>query len=245
MRNPEARRHERGAALMVLLSIILMAGASMAIEALLVKSKRLRDDQKATIALAEAKRALIATGALEAVTRTGFGNLPCPFAGTLADYATNAVAAGACGGNDGVVAVGFLPWRSLGIAPLVDGDNAPLWYAVAGRFKTGSTQTMPYTCDTANLTINGSGNFAAILFSPGTPLALLPSATMQSRIATSTAAGLRDQFLEQENATATTNFRAMRIMTTTAGGVASPPFNDRLLGITCAEMIGAVNQMPL
>ncbi|MBF0181297.1 MAG: hypothetical protein HQM03_14840 [Magnetococcales bacterium] len=245
-----ARTGERGAALLIVMGIIMAAGIGMALEALLIKSKRVRQDQKAGYALVEAKRALLAYAAMDAGVRTQFGNLPCPFTGQLQDYSTGAVESAPCGANDGFMQIGFFPWRTLRLPPLVDGDNAPLWYAVAGAFKPGSGQAMPYICNAVgNLTINGAGNYAAILFAPGEPLLLL-DATTQTRTATALAAALRDQFLEERNATASTtlpppiDFQTTRIMTSTAGGAAAPPFNDRLLGITCEEIIRTVNRLP-
>ncbi|NGZ05938.1 MAG: hypothetical protein G8237_06230 [Magnetococcales bacterium] len=238
----DPRRTERGAALFVLLAVFLMAGVSLAIEALLIKSKRQRADQKAAIVLAEAKRALIAHAALDAGNRTQFGHLPCPFTGTPAQYATSALENTPCGAADDRMVIGFLPWQSLGLPPLYDGDGAPVWYAVAGTFKTGSDQTMPYTCTTSNLTLNGAGNHAAILIAPGDPL------ETQQRPPTSSAATLRTHYLEGRNATASTtsttppiDFENARIVLSSTDGT---PFNDRLLTITCAEITGAVNQMP-
>lgn len=244
---------ERGAAMIIFMAIILMGGLSMAVEALLIKSKRVRSDQKANYAMVEAKRALLAYAALDAGVRTNFGNLPCPNStGLLSAYESVSVETSPCGNNDGRMVIGFLPWQSMRLPPLVDGENAPLLYAVSGAFKVGSGQTMPYTCNaTDNLTINGSGNFAAIVISPGEVLPLLPPATDQSRPLGSNASVVRDQFLEEQNAIASEinpppiDFQVSRIMTSEEGGVAVPPFNDRLLGITCAEVIRAINQLPL
>ncbi len=241
---------ERGAALIILMALILMGGLSMAMEALLIKSKRTRSDQKASYAMVEAKRALLAYAVMDAGTPAQFGNLPCPFMGNLSDYMDNANTTSPCGDTDTFMAIGFFPWKSMQLPPLIDGDNAPLWYAVAGNFKIGSGQTMPFTCNpTDNLTINGAGNYAAIIFSPGEPLPLLAPATDQNRPDTDTATTLRDQFLEKSNATAAIDapppidFEIARIMTSEAGGATNPPFNDRLLGVTCQEIINAVNQL--
>lgn len=216
----------------------------MAMEALLIKSKRLRADQKASHVMIEAKKALIAYAAMDAGINSNFGNLPCPFTGLLSDYQSASVATPTCGDNDGLMVIGFFPWQTLRVPPLLDGDNAPLWYAVSGAFKVGSGQTMPYTCNpNSNLTINGSGNHAAILFSPGDPIPFL-TLPIQNRPLTNTATFLRNQFLEERNATASVDFQVTRIMTTTEGGVSAPPFNDRLLGITCEEIIQAINLLP-
>ncbi|MBF0340098.1 MAG: hypothetical protein HQL95_03940 [Magnetococcales bacterium] len=212
MDNPDDRGQERGAAIMVILMIILMAGASMAIEALLIKSKRQREDQKAGYALMEAKRALIA------FARIVNGDiLPCPDLTPAIDYVNSATrdTSGAC--VDGSLSVGFLPWQTLELPPIFDGSNAPIWYAVVPSA----------TYAACSLTINGQGSFAAILIAPGGQLA------GQDRTLTTNIATVRAQFLEGGNQTTTGNFIAV--------GAVSETVNDRLLGITCAEMQNASN----
>lgn len=237
---------DSGAALLIMLAVVAMGGLSLAIDALLIKSGRLRSDQRSSYVLSQAKDTLVASAVIEAGAAGSFGNLPCPYSGVLSGYATAASAEAACGANDGNIAIGFLPWQSLKLPPLFDGEGAQIWYAVSGVFKTGSGQTdiTPYNvCAAGNLTINGGGAYAAILFSPGNVLPLLDPTADQSRAQGSDAAALWTQFLEGENADTDTDFAISRIMTDESGGVAAPPFNDRLLGVTCQEIIDAVNSL--
>ncbi|MBF0427906.1 MAG: hypothetical protein HQL94_03220 [Magnetococcales bacterium] len=223
MPSNKSHNRERGAALLVVMSIVLMAGTSMAIEALLIKSKRSRADQKASIAMVEAKKALIAYAVIQ-------GRLPCPsLTDTLSGYGQSATANATCTGPG--QRVSFLPWTTLGLPSLVDGDKAPLLYAVSADF----LNSIPANCLPASLpgrlTINGgSTNYAAIIISPGSTLSLL------TRLQASNPRTILDRYLEGTNATLdSTNFQATRIITKTEDGTL---FNDRLLGIACEEIVG-------
>ncbi|MBF0214604.1 MAG: hypothetical protein HQM00_13750 [Magnetococcales bacterium] len=214
MRFPPPRRpRERGAALMVILTIILMAGASMAIEALLIKSKRNREDQKAGFALMEAKRTLIAYA-----RTTGVNRLPCPNLTPTVDYGSSAEADSSCA--NGTTSLGFLPWTTLGLPPLVDGTNSPIWYAVVPATAYAS----------CSLQINGQGSFAAILFAPGDPL------VTQNRALTTSMTVVQQQYLE--SLPDLTLAHPHNFLAPVAG---SGTANDRLSGITCQEMLAAIN----
>ncbi len=85
-------------------------------------------------ALAQAREALIAYAADRAITPTvGPGYLPCP------DLDDDGWAEATCGSLDGTTGqeqrIGRLPWKTLGLARLRDGDGEPLWYAVSTKYK--------------------------------------------------------------------------------------------------------------
>ncbi|MBF0146455.1 MAG: hypothetical protein HQL84_04760 [Magnetococcales bacterium] len=231
---------QQGAALLLLLSVVLIGGISMALEGLKIKSKRMRNDTSSAALLARAKKALIGSAVVNAGAAGQFGRLPCPANVTLGGYRTNAAASGPCGGADGQMAIGFLPWFDLGLPPFTDGSNAPIWYVVSGIFKSGSATANGYACDGNNLTLNGSGDYAAILIAPGDPLTFSP--TRQVRDPTQTPTNLRDHFFEEENVTATTNFVIKTIQEDPSRIAISPLFNDRLLGIRCSEIMGVISR---
>lgn len=85
-------------------------------------------------ALAMAREALTAYAADRPITPVvGPGYLPCP------DLDGDGWAEATCGSLDGATGqaqrIGRLPWKTLGLALLRDGDGEPLWYAVSTRYK--------------------------------------------------------------------------------------------------------------
>ncbi|MBF0153204.1 MAG: hypothetical protein HQL64_05640 [Magnetococcales bacterium] len=226
---PCTRPVEQGAALIIVLSVLAMAGLSFALDALLIKSTRVRDDQRAAKALALAKEALLAYAVAQDWDNNK-GRFPCPDLGNVSNYDTSGTS-GACGG-DGLVSFGLLPWKSLGLPNLRDGDNAPILYAVSGRYKMGSTLAVTGypTSDLLtfnNITNNNTHDYVAIVFAPGERL------PTQTRVLTDTAANQRSQFLEKRYVPAVnTDFEAAQINR-------SAGYNDRVIGITHNELIAA------
>src|SRR6185436_5506383 len=85
-------------------------------------------------ALAEAREALLAFAADRAIdTVVGAGYLPCP------DLDNDGWAEPTCGSLAGDIGqderIGRLPWKTLGIADVRDGDGERLWYAVSAKYK--------------------------------------------------------------------------------------------------------------
>ncbi|MEO5362292.1 MAG: hypothetical protein H7838_01515 [Magnetococcus sp. DMHC-8] len=212
------RGKERGAALLLAMLAVLMAGLSLAVDALLVYGKRVRENRQTATVLAAAKQSLIA----HAIMQGGAArSLPCPFAGSVDDYALSA-GTSPCGGDD-VAVIGLLPWTTLQRPPMWDSEKAPIWYAVSGHFKQGTTAApLPPVCgaQTNGLMLGVTDDYAAILFAPGRAL---PG---QTRLSAATPA-IQDDFLDEENAVSTTDFVAKR---------RSGTFNDHVLGIRCSEI---------
>ncbi len=123
-------RKQRGIFLLVvvLIALGLLAGM-LAIGFAGDLTRQNRKQQQTTDALAKAKEALIGYAAGVDVA-AGFrpGDLPCP------DIIDNGVAGGSCS-NGGGTTLGRLPWKTLGLPDLRDGDGERLWYAVSDNFK--------------------------------------------------------------------------------------------------------------
>lgn len=129
-------------------------------------------------ALLVAKQALIGHAATYRDNHADemFGHLPCP------DTNGDGSADPPCGGA-GQSAVGFLPYRTLGLPDLRDESGACLWYAVSANFKNN-----PKTAAAVNWDLQGNfqvrtgagavrlapedaeGGGAAIVFAAGPPL---------------------------------------------------------------------------
>lgn len=121
---------QRGAALLMLVAIILLATTYALIGQLSATSQDNARQASTSAALAQAKDALtgFALSYRESHANQGFGFLPCP------DTDNDGQAESNCGLSD-VSVVARLPWQTLGLPPLRDADGECLWYAVSGNAK--------------------------------------------------------------------------------------------------------------
>jgi hypothetical protein len=94
--------------------------------------------QDTALALAKAREALLgyAAGVDLAAGASRPGDLPCP------DTDNDGIAETGCGNAAGTTGqanrLGRLPWRTLGLEDLRDGDGERLWYAVSNNFKNNT-----------------------------------------------------------------------------------------------------------
>jgi type II secretory pathway pseudopilin PulG len=175
----QGRGKQRGAALMVMLVIMVVGIAAILVDSLTAASVNTARQAKTAAALAQAKDALIGYAITYADTHSGQmpGYLPCP------DPNGNAGVNGegsseTCGGKD-VSAIGRLPWKTLGLSPLRDGDGECLWYAVSGTYKNNpmtdmmnwdtNGQLQAFSADGTLLT-QPDNQVVAVVFAPGTVL---------------------------------------------------------------------------
>lgn len=175
----DARLHPHrqcGAALMVML-IILVIGISAALAGSLSATRLMSARQETTSAvLAQAKESLIGYAITYGDTHSGqvHGYLPCPDPNGSAG--ANSEGSSETCGSKNVSAIGRLPWKTLGLTALRDGDGECLWYAVSGTFKNNPMTDM-MNWDTSGLfeILDASGatiaqNVVAVIFAPGATL---------------------------------------------------------------------------
>jgi hypothetical protein len=207
MNRPPSR--QCGAVLLVASLLLMLAiGFVFAVElaAPASESSRRRATERA---LAEAREALLAYAADRAITAVvGPGYLPCP------DLDNDGWAEPTCGSLSGdsgqAERLGRLPWKTLGLADLRDGDGERLWYAVSTKYKgllncAASAACVDMSPEAALGTISvrdpsgtllhdavieepyraGEGGAAAVVIAPGAPLMRVDGAgdagRMQSR----------------------------------------------------------------
>ncbi len=187
--------HQRGIVLLVFVIVVVLGLLTYFLTGFSVEDIKLHRTKSTAQSLQQAKQALLAyAAAYSDIDSDGDGNadfpgefgfLPCP------DY-NNGLAEGLeDNGNCGVTAIsklGYLPWRTLGIAPFKDKGGACLLYAVSGEYKNDEsaaptnkslmlnedTNGMFQVADVANNPIVGitpDERLVAIIFAPG---ALLP-----------------------------------------------------------------------
>lgn len=136
--------------------IFFLASMALLLTSVNMSSSRTQADSVSSDALAQAKAALLARAA---ATSTRPGSLPCP------DFVDDGEATGSCANT-----VGRLPWKTLGLSDLRDGDSNRLWYVLASELRNNSTAKIN-PAEPLWLSMDGVANIAAIVFSPGPPLA--------------------------------------------------------------------------
>jgi type II secretory pathway pseudopilin PulG len=179
---PHNRRHNnffkcQGAALMLMLTILVIGTAALLVSSLSHSAAQIELDQKTAVALALAKEALIGDAVSQTpITSAGYLRLPDQgFVIGLTPYEGSS-APNFSGNSKDYSVIGKLPWRTLGLKPLRDGMGECPWYIVSGRFKNTPT-TDAFNWDTLgqiNL-VDGNGNIigsnlAALVVAPGQAL---------------------------------------------------------------------------
>ena len=236
---PSTRQRQGGAALLI--AVALLGLLAIATLARALSSPAGTDSELATErALARARDALAAYGALGNVAGNhdnSPGALPCP------DLDNDGVSDFNCNGH-----IGRLPWRTLGMGPVLDGAGECLWYARSARFSNniqtserGSSADKPALNPATpggivEVSAAGAGQpVAAVLIAPGSAL---PG---QSRSGGFGESGCRAGGIEQfvEGATV-----AGTVYTHTGGEHAialraQDDFNDRVLTLTTSRLFAS------
>ncbi len=191
------RRPQRGAALMVFLILLVMAGLTYVLNSFSPEALQARRAQRGDTALREAQEALLgyALKFREEQLKDGqnaqaYGYLPLPDLGSSRNNNPGCTqegcdAADFAGNGANLSVIGRLPWRTLGIPPLRDGNGECLWYAVSGSHQR-IHQATPMNWDTPGhfdiVVADGTAALASVLasaherpvavvFSPGPALA--------------------------------------------------------------------------
>jgi hypothetical protein len=181
-RRPLAATRARGAALIILMSLLAMGMlyfVTLQLEAVSVYQKEAQKGGGGD-SLVQAREALLGYAATYRDDHPGevFGYMPCPDMG--APYKAgitpgNGAAASDCGAA-GASAIGLLPYKTLNLPDLRDSDGNCLWYAVSGNFKN-NTPNAPLNWDTqGQFTIgavapeDAGGGAAIVIIAPGPAL---------------------------------------------------------------------------
>lgn len=159
-----ALRMQNGAALMVMLVIMILGAAAFLLASLNSSALQNSRDRITADALAQAKEALIGYAAKVQISASSASNQPRP--GDLPCPDTNndglqEISCGNASGSTGQAArLGRLPWKTLGLPDLRDASGERLWYAVSNNFKYNTRNTALLNSDTpGTLTVrNATGN---------------------------------------------------------------------------------------
>jgi len=223
---------QRGVALMMMLVIVVMGIAAMLVSSLSSTALQQARQQTTADALAQAKEALIGYAASDSNRP---GELPCPDFNndgliTITDDYT---------GSNCKSLIGRLPWKTLKLPDLRDGDGEHLWYALSDPFHAGGSSVLnsntkgallAYRADGSSLLTEAGYSAVAVIFSPGSPLG---SQSRNNVAEQNSAANYLDIANGRNNASASGPFIA---------GARSETFNDRLLLITTRNLMPLVEQ---
>jgi len=121
------------------LVIIIIGAAAFLLHTLNTSSLQTERNKVTADALAKAKDALIAYAVTYGDTHPGYahGYLPSPDPNGLISGANGEGSSEPSPGTN-VSAIGRLPWKTLDLPPLRDGNGECLWYAVAGNYKSNT-----------------------------------------------------------------------------------------------------------
>lgn len=181
-------RRQRGAGLVLTLVLLAALGAAGLI-AVARDDDQLERERRTSEALAQAKAALVGYAVSKTLSPGNrFGDLPCP---DTDDDGTSVIAANGaperCG--DQRARLGRLPWKTLGIPDLRDGDGERLWYAVSREFKNNPRTACTLPTDAGCLNSDSRGSITirsasgAIVHHGGNPDPHLPSGAIAVVIA--------------------------------------------------------------
>lgn len=151
--NPHGRG-EAGAALLTSMVLILLIGISAFLAFSQGDSSEAAKQRRTDQALAEAKAALIGYALARPLdvseAERRLGELPCP------DRDDDGDAELACSSETD--RIGRLPWRTLGLPDLRDGDGERLWYAVSHIYKLNPRTTCAVPEDAGCLNSDAEGS---------------------------------------------------------------------------------------
>ena len=237
-----AKTRQHGAALLVTLAIVVMGIAAALVGSLSTTALKSARQATTAAALAQAKEALIGYAIAYGDTYSGevHGYLPCPDTGGSAEGS----AAPPCGSKD-VSRIGKLPWKTLGLPALRDGDGECLWYAISGTYKN-NPKTDLMNWDTRGLfeALDASGTLiaqdvVAVIFAPGPVLGSqnrTPGGTAPICGGNYTATNYLDNDGTLNNGTVSTSANA----TTQFRLASSTQVNDQLIYITRQDIWNAM-----
>ncbi len=160
---------------MLMLVIMVMGISAMLISSLSATKLKNARQEITSDALAQAKEALIGYAITYGDTHPGevHGYLPCPdINGSNGEGSSNSP----CGIKN-ASQVGRLPWRTLNLPTLRDGNGECLWYAVSGTYKNNpktdlmnwdtNGQFQVYAADGITRLDSNDNQVVAVIFAPG------------------------------------------------------------------------------
>jgi hypothetical protein len=249
-----ADRHERGAALMIMLLILVLGVSAVLATSLADRSRSTARIRDSAAALAEAREALIGYAITYDAANPGtLGALPCPDINTTGSFAEGEAHGTACLARYRSV-MGRFPWKTLGLEPARGDIGECLWYAVSGSWKAaGANRPEMLNPDTSGQFRVIAGDGVSVLSGATAserPVAIIiaPGAVLAGRTRTTLAAGVPQcagnytapNYLDRHAASgidnATLASTADAIDDFLAADAGQADFNDQVVFVTRAEI---------
>lgn len=213
--HPSQSPRQQGVILITLFALLGVSALYLLIKQFNTAQLQITRDQITTAALIQAKEALIGR-AVNDNNRPGV--MSCPDIDDDGSAESPISYGGVCPSY-----IGRLPWKTLDLPDLRDGNGDRLWYALSSSLRDDASAQPINSSTPGNLTVDSTNQIAAIIFSPGPPLA-----TQVGRPSNNVA-----DYLDGSNADADNNYTS---------GLISSRFNDRLMIISRDELFRAVNK---
>ena len=249
-----AHDRQRGAALLIMLLLLVLGGAVLFSRNI---SGQLASASLATrnaAALADTKEALLGYIVTRDATHPGkYGFLPCPDIDATGSTAEGEAHETNCGARYRSM-LGRFPWRSVGIEPGRSKGSECLWYAVSGSWKAaGANEPQLLNTDSSGqfrvLAADGSTVIAgstagerpvAVIIAPGPPIAGQTRATAASGVEQCGGSFVANRYLDSHAATGTNNSNVSNVADAIddfiSGDPGSTVVNDQMIFITRSEI---------
>lgn len=160
---------QNGGALIIFVLIVSLVALTIIFNSLNGEQLEAFRKDKTAKALFQAKNALLGWSVLRGTTGVAGmpGQLPCPEdTSQIGNPINEGNAMPSC--NSALPIVGRLPWKTLGLGDLRDGNGDKLWYALSTGFRSAPINSTTI----GQINVNGTPNAAvAIIFSAGVILA--------------------------------------------------------------------------
>ena len=230
-------RRQHGAALMVMLVILVIGAATILVSSLSGATLQIERDKITADALAQAKAALIGKSL---IYDDYPGSLPCP--DTSNDGVSDAGGSEKCPSY-----IGRLPWKTLGLPDLRDSAGERLWYTLSRNVRRYDSVRPLNSETTGTLNITGTytaNNLIAIVFAPGANTGnqsrsesqMAPCTTTGNTRAESRCAA---NYLEGSNANPSTGTTRNQNYKNSDVNI---PFNDQLISISHDQLFQQVEK---
>ena len=243
----KSRNSQRGMALLILVFFLALVATAYGVQSLNATNIKNERDKKTALALAEAKAALIGWSARQTTVP---GSLPCTDSNNGGSLVTAFPITQNCAAY-----IGHLPWKTLEISDLRDGDGECLWYALSPVYRSAISAASRNAANKINNTVPGtitikSANgvnlpapinpIIAVIIAPGASL----SGQNHNNAGVTQCGGniTASNYLDSANGVnnATGNVSGNNYIFTT--GDSSSTFNDKVAYITAEELYRAVRR---
>lgn len=151
---------------MILLILLVTGAVTLFVHMANSNKLRIEQDKKTDAALAQAKEALIGFAVKAALDNCSSSSNNCPRPGDLPcpDLDDDGKSELSCGNGSGTTGqekrIGRLPWITLGLPDLRDGDGERLWYAVSNNFKNNTRTSCTDPSSAACLNSDSAGTIS-------------------------------------------------------------------------------------